>query len=171
MTQKEQEIRAEVEEKKAKRNYYTRTNLIILEMINGKRHLFTQGVNTRIPRILMMRSQGYTLEQIGNLFGITKERVRLQEAKGCEMLREEYIPQVLEPKIPKKLTQQKIGDNLSTRTTNALYNSHIITIGGLIRNSEYELLHKWGIGQKGLQEIKMYLNSVGLNLRENEKMH
>ena len=144
----------------------TQENLITIEKINNKRHLFTKGTNARIPEILMMRLNGVTLEEIGNNFGITRERIRGQEAKGCAMLEEGYMPPVVEPKVPEELTQQKIADNLSARTTNALYYSSIKTIGGLIKKSEYDLLLIDGIGQKALREIKTYLQLVGLQLNK-----
>ena len=54
---------------------------------------------------------------------------------------------------------------LSTRTTNALLNSHIKTVGGLIRKKEKDLLALEGLGQTGIKEIKKALKKLGLELK------
>jgi len=54
---------------------------------------------------------------------------------------------------------------LSTRTTNALLNSHIKTVGGLIRKREKDLLALEGLGQAGIKEIKKALKKLGLELK------
>jgi DNA-directed RNA polymerase subunit alpha len=56
--------------------------------------------------------------------------------------------------------------NLSQRTTNALVNANIRTIGGLIRKKEKDILDIEGLGNKGLEEIKGLLESLGLTLKE-----
>lgn len=55
---------------------------------------------------------------------------------------------------------------LSQRTTNALVNANIRTIGGLIRKKEKDILDIEGLGNKGLEEIKGLLESLGLSLKE-----
>lgn len=50
--------------------------------------------------------------------------------------------------------------DLSKRTTNALENSNIRTVSGLIRKTANMLREIEGLGEKGVQEIKATLNSI-----------
>lgn len=53
----------------------------------------------------------------------------------------------------------------STRTANALDNSKVRTVGGLVKKSQKELLDLEGLGEKGIQEIKRSLGNFGLTLK------
>ncbi len=55
---------------------------------------------------------------------------------------------------------------LSTRTTNALSNANIRTIGGLARKTEEDLLEIDGLGDKGIQEIKRALGIHSITLKD-----
>jgi len=157
---------------KQKRGNYTRDNLITPEKIYATKHLFTKYGHKNIPEILMMRLAGVTLEEIGDHFGRTRERIRQQEMLGCmmlcEMLREGYVAPAPKPEIPKELIEQRIEGIFSKRTVNALFNVSIKTIGGLIRKCEWDLLCIDGIGKKAVEDIKTYLLSVGLKLNKNK---
>ncbi len=54
---------------------------------------------------------------------------------------------------------------LSSRVEDAMAESGIRTIGGLVRKREEDLLGIQGLGQKGLQEIKRALSNYGVTLR------
>lgn len=54
---------------------------------------------------------------------------------------------------------------LSTRTLNALNAGNIRTLGGLARKKKEDLLEIEGIGEKGIQEIKVVLAQFGLTLK------
>lgn len=56
--------------------------------------------------------------------------------------------------------------DLSTRTTNALTNANIRTVGGLARKTEEDLLEIDGLGDKGIQEIKRALASHSIILKD-----
>ncbi len=56
--------------------------------------------------------------------------------------------------------------DLSTRTTNALSNANIRTIGGLARKTEEDLLEIDGLGDKGIQEIKRALGAHDITLKD-----
>lgn len=60
--------------------------------------------------------------------------------------------------------------NLSPRTSNALFNNGIDTIGDLALNSESDLAYLRGIGKRGLGEIKKALNAVGIQLAKKSKL-
>ena len=55
--------------------------------------------------------------------------------------------------------------DLSTRTTNALANANVRTIGGLARKTEEDLLEIDGLGDKGIQEIKRALGAHDITLK------
>lgn len=55
--------------------------------------------------------------------------------------------------------------DLSVRTTNALSEAKIRTVGGLTKKKEKELLDLEGLGNKGLQEIKRALSNFGVTLK------
>ncbi len=63
-------------------------------------------------------------------------------------------------------TKVKIEDlGLSTRTENALVSASVRTAGGLARKSEEDLLGTDGLGEKGINEIKKALATLGLALK------
>jgi DNA-directed RNA polymerase subunit alpha len=55
--------------------------------------------------------------------------------------------------------------DLSTRTTNALTEANIRTVGGLVRKREEDILALPGLGSKGVQEIKRALSNFGVTLK------
>ena len=56
--------------------------------------------------------------------------------------------------------------NLSTRTQNALSSANIRTVGGVARKKASDLLEVAGIGDRGIQEIREVLSSLGIDLKE-----
>ena len=54
---------------------------------------------------------------------------------------------------------------LSPRTTKALANANVRTIGGLARKKEVDILDIEGLGNKGIQEIKKVLSQYNINLK------
>lgn len=54
---------------------------------------------------------------------------------------------------------------LSTRTSNALSNANIRTVGGLARKKEEDILAIEGLGTKGLQEVRRALSNFGITLK------
>lgn len=80
---------------------------------------------------------------------IEKEKAK-QKAKKTEVLR-----------------QTKIEDaGFSARTTNALTNNGIKTIGGLMRTSKEKLIDMKGLGEKAVSEIEKVLAKSKLKLKE-----
>ena len=56
--------------------------------------------------------------------------------------------------------------NLSLRTSNALSEASIRTVGGLIKKTEDDLLALEGLGAKGIQEVKRALSNFGIMLKQ-----
>lgn len=55
--------------------------------------------------------------------------------------------------------------DMSQRTINALTNANIRTVGGLARKKERDLSEIDGLGTKGIQEIKVTLKGLGIELK------
>ena len=65
------------------------------------------------------------------------------------------------------LTKIKVEDlKISARTSNALLENNIKTIGGILRKSEKDLLELAGMGEAGAKEIKKALKKKGLELKK-----
>lgn len=56
--------------------------------------------------------------------------------------------------------------DLSTRTKNALQEASIRTLGGLVQKTSDDLLSLEGIGEKGVEEVRDLLKSMGLDLKD-----
>lgn len=54
---------------------------------------------------------------------------------------------------------------LSQRTSNALANANIRTVGGLVRKKEIDIENVEGLGPKGIQEIRKALSEFGITLK------
>jgi len=54
---------------------------------------------------------------------------------------------------------------LSQRTSNALANANIRTVGGLVRKKESDVENVEGLGPKGIQEIKKALSEFGITFK------
>ena len=65
------------------------------------------------------------------------------------------------------LTKIKVEDlKISARTSNALLENNIKTIGGILRKSGKDLLELAGMGEAGAKEIKKALKKKGLELKK-----
>ncbi len=96
-----------------------------------------------------------------------KKYVKGKESKPQKAEKKEIEKEKKEERKEKKdISSIPIEElKLSTRTTNALLNSHIKTVGGLIRKKEKDLLALEGLGQAGIKEIKKALKKLGLELK------
>ncbi len=112
----------------------------------------------RIPEILEMRKEGLSLEAIGRIFGLSKQRIGQLIVEGIGRL---------------KFLQEK-GDmdyddvrrlDLSTRADGCLRNENIRTISKLTSMHLVDLLqvHHLGIGVLRELETKLKLFGKGLN--------
>ncbi len=94
------------------------------------------------------------------------------QLKAIIGFKEESIDQETEPEIENQeevedFLKTRIEDlKLSVRTTNALSNANIRTVGGLARKKESDILEIEGLGQKGLDEIKDLLAIHNISLKD-----
>ena len=101
----------------------------------------------------------------------------IHQLKAIIGFKEEEVVAAKEEESPKKEGKEKkeldteflktrietLG--LSTRTTTALTNANIRTVGGLARKKEDDLENIEGLGPKAIQEIKKVLGEFGMTLK------
>jgi len=116
---------------------------------------------------------GHTLEEVGQEFGVTRERIRQIEARAYEKIREISVIFHQGKKKPIKKIMVDLNGikvrwlSLSTRTANSLEKGNIDTIGKLTEKynkGKNSLLELEGMGQKGLDEIQELLLLINIKL-------
>ncbi len=99
------------------------------------------------------------LEQLKAIVGF-EEPEEVKEVKKAEKGKDKDIeadPEFLKTRIESL--------DLSVRTTNALSNANIRTVGGLAKKKADDLTDIEGLGAKGIQEIKKALSNFGITLK------
>jgi DNA-directed RNA polymerase subunit alpha len=86
---------------------------------------------------------------------VVEEKAEKAETNGGE--KKELDTEFLKTRI------ETLG--LSQRTSNALANANIRTVGGLVRKKEIDIENVEGLGPKGIQEIKKALSEFGITLK------
>lgn len=118
---------------------------------------------TLTPREALERSIVVMIEQLKAVVGFQEEEVEEEvvaaSEEGGEEMKEEADVDVLKTRIESL-------EELSSRTSNALLEASIRTVGGLVRKSEEDLLALDGVGDKSVQEIRRALANFGLTLKQ-----
>lgn len=118
---------------------------------------------TLTPREALERSIVVMIEQLKAIVGFQEEEL-VEEVvdapeEGVEEEKDETDADALKTRIESL-------EELSSRTSNALLEASIRTIGGLVRKSEDDLLALEGVGDKSVQEIRRALANFGLTLKQ-----
>jgi DNA-directed RNA polymerase subunit alpha len=100
-------------------------------------------------------SAGSTLSELVNLFG------DLAETQGLSV-----GPAATETALTGDLALTIEDLNLSVRSYNCLKREGINTVGELVQKSEGELMDIRNFGQKSIDEVKLKLDELGLDLKE-----
>ena len=144
----------------------------------------------------------FTLDEIGKMFSLGKERIRQIEARAFrklyhpsrvkefeKILKENSEIEILNKRISelekenielrrhtekdidivieKSILGQKIEDqNFSVRLRNCLFCEGFIYIKDIIKYKRYEILRIKNLGSKSLMELQKFLNSHGLELKQ-----
>ena len=120
--------------------------------------LETDGTYT--PREALEKSIEIMIHQLKSVIGFQEEHVHSTQAEvpaaAAEVKKEEPNQEVLKTRIETL--------DLTSRTLQALENSSIRTIGGLVRKKKDDILALDGIGPKGLDEIVDMLAQYSLHL-------
>lgn len=118
------------------------------------------------PREAFEKAAQILVDQFGALAqgfteGMPAASHRMKAVEG-EMAKDQESDETEEAVLKIKIDELKI----SSRTLNALREAGIKTIGGLARKRVEALNEIEGIGEKGLQEIKKALSSMGVSMKE-----
>ena len=126
--------------------------------------LVTDGTIT--PREALEESIRIMINQLKAIVGfVEKEEIKtISKIKGDE---ENKKRDIKSGEVDQEFLKTRIETlELSARTTNALSNANIRTVGGLTRKSEDDLSEIDGLGNKGIQEIKKTLGNYGITLKD-----
>ena len=116
------------------------------------------------PREALEKSILLMINQLKAVVGFKEEEIILPkdtESKGDSSGTESDVE--VDTELLKTRTDS-LG--LSARTTKALTNANIRTLGGLARKKEADIMDIDGLGAKGMQEIKKLLAQHGITLKQ-----
>ena len=86
------------------------------------------------------------------------------KGSGDSDLKKENVGKVV---IDAELLKTRVDSlGFSSRTTKALMNANVRTLGGLARKKESDIMDIDGLGAKGMQEIKKLLAQYGITLKQ-----
>lgn len=126
--------------------------------------LFVETDGSLTPKEALERAIGIMISQLKAIVGFEEEA----EISGDGEEESSPVSEESSPKreIDTELLKTRIETiGLSQRTTNALANANIRTLGGLVRKKEEDILDIDGLGTKGVQEIKKVLGKMGVTLK------
>ena len=123
----------------------------------NKLRLFIETDGTITAREVLEKSIIIMIEQLKAIIGFKEEDPIETETKKRRKMEGDEATEFLKTRIESL--------DLSSRTTNALSNANIRTVGGLARKKEQDILKTEGLGAKGIQEIKEALEKHGLSLK------
>lgn len=119
----------------------------------------TDGTIT--PHEALEKSIAIMINQLKAIVGFKEEEVVVEksapEGDEPEGEKKELDTEFLKTRI------ETLG--LSQRTSNALANANIRTVGGLVRKKEIDIENIEGLGPKGIQEIRKALSEFGITLK------
>lgn len=115
------------------------------------------------PREALEKSIEIMITQLKAIVGFKEPEVEISASHAHTQSVEESLEDREE--LDDKLKTRIESVELSQRTSNALINANIRTVGGLIRKKEKDLLDIDGLGAKGIEEIKQVIEALGLTLK------
>lgn len=119
----------------------------------------TDGTIT--PHEALEKSIATMINQLKAIVGFKEEEPVVVETKAAS---EE--PATEKKELDTEFLKTRIETlGLSQRTSNALANANIRTVGGLVRKKEIDIENVEGLGPKGIQEIKKALSEFGITLK------
>lgn len=122
--------------------------------------LKSKVMRERDEKILELRKK-YTLQSIGEMFGLTRERIRQIEARA---LRRIALSKRFKENGPITVKSDIERLELSIRAYNCLRKSNINTIENILESGPLKLLEIKSLGYKSIQEIKNEMRHCGFNV-------
>lgn len=169
-------------------------NNYIIEIISSEESVYSfikskiekdlSNLTEREREVLKMRSglfydnKPYTLEEVGQVFGVTRERIRQIEAKAIRRIyhwqrkqrfnqANEISIEVITDNTPVETLVEDLG--LSVRAYRCLKRANINTVGELTLKTKKELMRIRNLGSKSLKEIIQKLEKIGLHLKDSQE--
>lgn len=125
--------------------------------------IFIETDGTIMPKEALEQSIQIMIAQLKAVVGFVEEDTEVEtNDKDASVKSESGNKKDIDPEFLKTRVET-IG--LSARTSNALANANIRTVGGLARKKEEDILDIEGLGTKGVQEIKKILDGYGITLK------
>lgn len=119
---------------------------------------------TLTPREALEKSIALMITQLKAIVGFKEEEPVVEAATPAESTGTE---EKADQDVDTELLKTRIDSlGLSSRTTKALTNANIRTLGGLARKKESDIMDVDGLGAKGMQEIKKLLAQHGITLKQ-----
>ena len=126
-----------------------------------KLKLFIKTDGTITPKAALEKSIEIMITQLKSIIGFKETEPELVAVPTLDVQDSAEDKEALDDALKTRLESL----DLSQRTSNALVNANIRTVGGLIRKKEKDILDIEGMGSKGLEEIKTILEGLGLSLK------
>lgn len=125
--------------------------------------IFIETDGTIGPKEALERSIEIMINQLKSIVGFKEEDLEDLKVEKEAATEEKKKAKDVDPEILKTRIETL---SLSARTTNALLNGNVRTVGGLVRKKEDDVLNIEGIGAKGIEEIKEALTALNLSLKD-----
>ncbi|MEI6345974.1 MAG: DNA-directed RNA polymerase subunit alpha [bacterium] len=128
--------------------------------------LFIETDGTITPHEALEQSIVTMIEQLKAIVGFKEEEIAPAEEMSAKADADDASDKSSKKEIDPELLKTRIETlDLSPRTLNALTSANVRTLGGLVRKKEEDILDIDGLGSKGVQEIKKFLNKYGISLK------
>lgn len=115
------------------------------------------------PREALEKSIALMINQLKAVVGFKEEEPVVEESTPAEEVKDTAGSKEVDTELLKTRVDS-LG--LSARTSKALTNANVRTLGGLARKKESDIMDIDGLGAKGMQEIKKLLAQHGISLKQ-----
>ncbi|MCK5286083.1 MAG: DNA-directed RNA polymerase subunit alpha [Candidatus Pacebacteria bacterium] len=126
--------------------------------------IFIETDGTILPQEALEKSIEIMIKQLSAIVGFEEENIEISEEEKQQVTKDDK--ETKEEMDTDFLKTRVDSLNLSLRTSNALSEASIRTVGGLIKKTEDDLLALEGLGAKGIQEVKRALSNFGIMLKQ-----
>ena len=128
--------------------------------------LFIETDGTILPKEALEKSIEIMIKQLAAIVGFEEKDIKISEEEKKQVEKKDEDEKEDEEINVDFLKTRVDTLNLSLRTSNALSEASIRTIGGLVKKTEDDLLGLEGLGAKGIQEVKRALSNFGIMLKQ-----
>lgn len=131
----------------------------------NKLKIFLETDGTISPKEAFEKSVEIMINQLKAIIGFKDDELPAPKKKGDDEKKKDADAVSKKDIDPEFLKTRTESLDLSQRTLNALLNANVMTLGGLARKKEEDILDIDGLGGKGVQEIKKMLHKFGITLK------